>query len=255
MSPRYTFIVATALLCASAPDAEARSFRVQQVPNGEQFGCALCHLSQNGGGQRNGFGSQVRATLVGDDDRSAAVNWEALYEMDGDADGYSNGRELGDPDGTWRIGDPDPEGDIYNPASRDDSPCGDGVIENPPEECDGDAMFDVTCEDLGWGPGELTCNSICKLNESGCEGFSVPNNEPGTNNASNTNTNNADTNNANTNNDTAGSNNATDEMPSRTASGEEEAGGCSTATSANSAAGLLFVLLAAAGLRPRRPKR
>ena len=119
-SPR--FILFVVLVIMLMPElADARSFRVSQVPNGSQFGCALCHNSAAGGGLRNGFGAQVENSLVGPTS-TAQVDWAAIYDLDGDADGYSNGRELGDPDGTWRIGMPNPGGETYAPFDRNDSP-------------------------------------------------------------------------------------------------------------------------------------
>ena len=73
---------ASTLLLTASP-TEARSFRVSQVPNGNQFGCALCHNNEAGGGPRNGFGSQVEATLSGETAR-ADVDWSLIYDQDGD---------------------------------------------------------------------------------------------------------------------------------------------------------------------------
>lgn len=44
----------------AAPDADARSARVNQVPNGDDFNCLLCHTSAGGGGgTRNDFSNQL----------------------------------------------------------------------------------------------------------------------------------------------------------------------------------------------------
>lgn len=218
--------------------AEARSFRLSQVPNGSQFGCALCHNNAQGGGPRNGFGAQVENTLE-EPKETADVNWAAIYDQDGDADGYSNGFELGDPDGEWMDGDPNPGGDVYGPQDRTDSPCGDGVLLNPPEECDGEELDGVTCEDLGWGPGTLTCNSACRFNESQCEGWEPPNGAPGNNQttgATNQNTTGA------TNGETDGVTNSAPTDVDET----EPTGCCATVHSGStpvSIAGLLFALL------------
>jgi MYXO-CTERM domain-containing protein len=227
---------------------EARSFRLEQVPNGAQFGCALCHQNAQGGGPRTGFGSQVESTLS-DPKEMAAVNWAAIYDKDGDADGYSNGFELGDPDGTWTIGDPDPEGDVYGPHDRDDSPCGDGVVLNPPEECDGDDLAGTTCEDLGWGPGTLTCNSLCRFNESQCEGWEPPNGATGNNQTTNNQTTNQTANNQTdgTNNDAGATNSTHGPTDDGDLDGES---GCSTAP--GDATGSIVVLLFGLVLAPLR---
>ncbi len=193
-----TRIVLGCLVLLLVPDvAAARSFRVTQVPNGSRFGCGLCHAGGLRGGPRNGFGSQVESSLIGDLTSTAPVNWAAIYDLDGDSDRYSNGRELGDPDGTWSIGMASPPGAVYAPYDRAQSPCGDGVLETPPEECDTDQLpADVSCEMFGWGPGTLTCASTCRINQEQCEGYviEVPNNAnpPATNNDAGTNNNEPD---------------------------------------------------------------
>lgn len=148
-------------------DADARSFRVNQVPN-NQWGCALCHIGAGGGGPRNGFGVQVENSLEGPL-ASADVDWAAVSQEDADRDGYSNGYELGDPEGTWTVGDPNPDGDVFDPNNADDSPCGDGVLD-PQEECDSTELNGAVCADGGFGPGEVTCSATCEVDFSACEG-------------------------------------------------------------------------------------
>ena len=246
ISLRFHLIAAVVAAFLLPIDADARTFRVNQVPNGSQFGCALCHNSAAGGGPRNGFGSQVENSLVGEPTSTADVDWAAIYDLDGDSDGYSNGRELGDPDGTWTIGSPNPSGDVYAPYDRNDSPCGDGVLENPPEECDGDELPpDVTCETFGWGPGTLTCASTCRINQEQCEGYEVV--IPNSSNPPPNNTN-PPNNTPGTNNDVGGGE-PDDEEPPAVEEPDDE-GGCSTT---GSAAGSLWpVLLALVALRRRR---
>ncbi len=89
---------------------EARPFRRDQLPNGKAIdnaGCINCHLSAAGGDSRNPFGQTVAADFV--QGAAGNVTWIAeLAWLDSDGDGFTNGEELQDPTGVWRIGDPDP---------------------------------------------------------------------------------------------------------------------------------------------------
>ena len=50
---------------------------------------------------------------------SRRPDWSALYLLDSDGDGQTNGQELGDPCGTWVRGEPAPrEADISNPTDE-----------------------------------------------------------------------------------------------------------------------------------------
>ena len=105
-------IVAIFLGFGSFQSVEARSSRVNQVPNGTVIGCVACHVNPAGGGTRNDFGKQVEANFLTAFDFTGQVMWGAeLAALDADGDGVSNGAELGDPDGVWNrgedAGDPD----------------------------------------------------------------------------------------------------------------------------------------------------
>ena len=96
---RYSAIVLTAIFVAGwlVADAEARGFRMQKLPN-VPAGCNTCHTS-GGGTPRNSFGLAMEA-LVTPDGRE--VFWgPELAALDSDGDGFTNGQELGDPEGTW----------------------------------------------------------------------------------------------------------------------------------------------------------
>lgn len=59
----YAVPLIIALATLSARDAEARTWREVQIPNGNQFSCTACHVnpypSGPANGQRNSFGLQV----------------------------------------------------------------------------------------------------------------------------------------------------------------------------------------------------
>jgi hypothetical protein len=147
MNVRALVIVIVAFSFSSV--AEARSPRVQQLPNGDAFTCLTCHNnsfptgSHNAG--RNVFGAQVEQHLTGAGAISGQeVDWQAVYDLDADGDGFTNGEELVDPDGLWEQGDPDPDDWVpSNPADSDDTPdmgdqdCDAGEEFNPStEECE-----------------------------------------------------------------------------------------------------------------------
>ncbi len=188
----------TAVLCgiiATGSVAEARSFRVAQLPNGNDFNCVACHTRTNGGGL-NPFGLDTAYTLKGSN-----TDWSAVYALDSDGDGYSNGLELADPNGVWSIGAANPAGMTSNPGRADSTLCGDGIV-NGPEECDGN-VDGASCSDVG-STGVVTCVA-CQFDYAAC--------------GSTTNTNNA-TNNA-TNNQTTGSSTPTNNSNGSTSSGDD----------------------------------
>lgn len=80
--------------------ALARPFRIDQLPNGSTLGCGACHVSSSGGGARNKFGLDVGA-ITGTANKPF---WSAtLAAKDSDGDGFSNGVELGDPEGDGTV--------------------------------------------------------------------------------------------------------------------------------------------------------
>lgn len=98
------------------PEAQARSFRVNMLPNGGAFGCANCHFNPGGGGPRNAFGQAVGARVGS----TAAPFWDAvLAGLDSDGDGATNGEELGDPEGD---GSATPGVLVFNPGDASSTP-------------------------------------------------------------------------------------------------------------------------------------
>lgn len=83
----------------------SRPWRVNQIPNGTVNNCANCHVNPAGGGTRNAFGKQVESNFL----QGGNVVWgSALATLDADGDGFTNGQELQDPNGTWSSGDAAP---------------------------------------------------------------------------------------------------------------------------------------------------
>ncbi len=120
MKPKYrkpcsmTFAALLGLLCI---DSFARPWRLAQAPNGQNFNCTLCHIRPTNGGPRNAFGDAVNA-VVGRGSREAF--WSAaLAEVDSDGDGFTNGQELGDPDGD---GVPIPGAPVTHPGDAESKP-------------------------------------------------------------------------------------------------------------------------------------
>lgn len=68
----------------------------QQIPNGS---CVQCHTS---GADLNLFGAAVGTNRAGHG--GAFFSWPELHALDSDADGFTNGEELGDPCGVWLPG-------------------------------------------------------------------------------------------------------------------------------------------------------
>lgn len=96
-------------LMAVVVDAEGRSYRVRQIPNGsaiDGIGCVNCHFSVFGGDARNPFGQAVERLVTPNGQQNF---WSAtLAALDSDGDGFTNGQELQDPSGTWRADPPFP---------------------------------------------------------------------------------------------------------------------------------------------------
>lgn len=137
--------------------ADARPFRVNQYPHGSEFGCAGCHFNPAGGGPRNSFGQDVESTL-----NNGNVDWgPALAGMDSDGDGFTNGEELQDPDGSWEIGN-DAPGDaelVTAPYDEDDFPT--SVLEVPATET---LSLNFTSENVFQNQVQFSINTVLQGN-------------------------------------------------------------------------------------------
>jgi len=108
MKSQVLFLTA-AIIFFSISFTVARSFRVSEIPNGDNFSCGNCHVSPLGGGARNAFGSIIEAQYLSAPGAAGHVQWgPALASLDSDGDGVSNGEELQDPNGLWTTGNPNP---------------------------------------------------------------------------------------------------------------------------------------------------
>jgi uncharacterized protein (TIGR03382 family) len=122
MSAINRLLLTGALLTLAASGAEARAFRVTQLPNGVAFACATCHTTPSGGA-RNSFGTAVSDGIT-TSVFTAPAGWGPLLAgLDSDGDGFTNGQELGDPNGTWAVGDPNPTFDATNPGDPSSFPA------------------------------------------------------------------------------------------------------------------------------------
>lgn len=130
----FKLIAGLGMLAAVQP-AFARSFRVNMIPNGNVYGCQTCHISAGGGGPRNAFGNDVYAVVLGP---SSTPFWSKVYNKDSDGDGFTNGQELGDPNGT---GNPTPGAQVTRPGDASSHPT---VVVNQPPSVNVTSPFEGT---------------------------------------------------------------------------------------------------------------
>ncbi|MCZ7602594.1 MAG: T9SS type A sorting domain-containing protein [Melioribacteraceae bacterium] len=112
----------------------ARSFRVNEIPNGNVNTCANCHVSSLGGGPRNAFGTEVENNFLDVPGASGHVLWGSqLAALDSDGDGFTNGEELQDPNGTWTTGSSQPGNPefVTNPGDPNDFPVPTIIVSSP----------------------------------------------------------------------------------------------------------------------------
>ena len=119
----YKLIVIVGILLVF--DTQARDWRPNQLPNGNKFSCANCHVNPNGGGSLNKFGEEVgKFVTVG----GTQNFWSAsMAKIDSDGDGKTNGEELGDPEGLWSSGQPNPG--VFASISNPGNPNSVSVVE------------------------------------------------------------------------------------------------------------------------------
>lgn len=148
MTGRILLVAAFFLGGVVAEEGNARSKRVRQVPNGSAMSCNTCHKA-GGGSPLNSFGLEINANFLTAAGPAGNVLWgPELAALDADGDGASNGAELGDPDGTWVVGEPDPTAD--DRGDEDDASLAGEVFNpgdpasTPPPEADDTAVAGST---------------------------------------------------------------------------------------------------------------
>ena len=116
LTTSFKILLFVAINLLSITQANARSWRVEQIPNGNKFNCLNCHYAPYGG-PRNSFGVEVESVVSRGSNDSF---WNSvLAAKDSDGDGSSNGEELGDPDGD---GKPTNGANITNPSDPESKP-------------------------------------------------------------------------------------------------------------------------------------
>lgn len=87
----------------------------------------------------------------------------------------ANLEPTGDGDDDFDAGDTDTgeedtgTGDYDPPGTDEDQMCGNGIVDNAEEECDGDQFQgDGTCAGEGYFAGEIDCNDDCTIDTSDC---------------------------------------------------------------------------------------
>jgi hypothetical protein len=118
---RSIFLLFVLITMLAPLRADARPFRVNQIPNGSKNSCLNCHFSL-AGGVRNPFGAQIESGFLDAPGSSGNVLWgPELAALNADADGASNGAELLDPLGEWHVGlgNPGAIEDVTNPGVVD----------------------------------------------------------------------------------------------------------------------------------------
>lgn len=169
---RLALLLAFSVASLLPSAAYARSFRVNDLPNGSTFGCRNCH-NDDSGATMNDFGSAARLHLDesnGTLAQQAHVIWKDLCPGDADGDNATNGEELGDPDCTWTAGQANPGGAVTNPgldSSGGNALCNNGELDKF-EECDGTLLAFPDCISVSAGAGQLKCQSDCTFDYSDC---------------------------------------------------------------------------------------
>lgn len=125
MKPSIVLIIVL-LVIANSSEAFSRLIRVSNIPNGRKFSCRTCHdMSDTKYTTRNAFGKEIEANYLQPTVpiKMKKVMWQAaLAALDSDGDGYTNGQELDDPNGTITNGDSTNFAIVTNPGDPTSHP-------------------------------------------------------------------------------------------------------------------------------------
>lgn len=117
MNKALPYILLFVVIASISTTLISRSFRVTKIPNGGKFACENCHVDPGGGGTLNQFGLAVNARVTPNGNQNF---WnQSLAAIDSDGDGFSNGAELQDANGSWIVGTNNPGNfnDVTNPGN------------------------------------------------------------------------------------------------------------------------------------------
>ncbi len=143
-------VVCLLALLPAAP-AEARNLFSTEIPNGATHDCGACHIDIDRALNLTWFGVDVALTY--DDYVNPKPIWPAVYALDSDDDGQTNGEELGDPCGEWTYGQDAAFEETSNPG--DDL----SVLEElPVYEC-----ADISDDDDSAGEDEAPASCVYSL--------------------------------------------------------------------------------------------
>jgi hypothetical protein len=121
-SKKYSILIGFFVIATFAVIV-AQNFRPTEIPNGSVFNCANCHVSAGGGGPRNAFGQEVESGFLSAPGSAGHVQWgSALASIDSDGDGFTNGEELQDPNGSWTSGSIGDQSLVTNPGDPNSHP-------------------------------------------------------------------------------------------------------------------------------------
>jgi hypothetical protein len=140
--------------------------------------CLLLPLWGCAGGSDDGssfgtFGTSFTGQTTVTDDMDDMDDMDDETAGDGDGDTGDGDGDTGDGDGDTGDGDGDTgDGDTGDGDGEPGPNCGNGVID-PGETCDGTNFGGVTCVDLGYDQGTLTCIS-CAINTANCSNSAQP---------------------------------------------------------------------------------
>ncbi len=94
--------------------AGARNLFSTEIPNGAEHDCGACHINIDTALNLTWFGVDVALTY--EDYTNPRPIWPSVYALDSDADGQTNGEELGDPCGEWAYGEDATFDETSNPG-------------------------------------------------------------------------------------------------------------------------------------------